>query len=342
MKLTNPFKLIITIFITELAGGIGSLFTFSIPTWYATLAKPALNPPNWVFAPVWTTLFLLMGLAAFLIWKEGLDKKEVKIALAVFLGQLILNSLWSFIFFGWHNPGAAFLELIILWLAILATILTFYKVSRPAAYLLIPYIFWVTFAGYLNFSIWRLAVADVTPTPNIACTMKAKICPDGSAVGRGGLNCEFAPCPANPSPADNYLWKTITDQGSGQSYQYPETLLTKYLHPLTWPPQIQVIADKPFTCLETGSEIMAGGKTAKRLVDNRTYCVTSAAEGAAGSTYTDYAYAFPKKGMTMIFTFTIQTVQCANYDEPQKTACENERQSFDLDSVIDRMANTIE
>ena len=205
MKLSNLFKLIIAILVAESAGVIGSIFTVSaIPTWYATLAKPALNPPNWVFAPVWNTLFVLMGLAAFLVWKKGLDKKEVKVALIIFLGQLILNSLWSIIFFGWHNPGAAFLEIIILWLAILATIITFYKVSRAAAYLLIPYILWVSFAGYLNFSLWRLAtntvvtpavIPTVVPTTNIACTMEAKICPDGSAVGRSGPNCEFAPCP---------------------------------------------------------------------------------------------------------------------------------------------------
>jgi tryptophan-rich sensory protein len=157
MKISNPLKLVIAIVVSEAAGGLGSIFTSSaIPTWYATLSRPALNPPNWVFAPVWTTLFVLMGIAAFLIWKQGTDKPKVREALKIFLGQLILNVLWSFIFFGLHNPGLAFLEIIFLWLAILATILSFSKISKTAAYLLIPYIAWVSFASYLNLAIWRL------------------------------------------------------------------------------------------------------------------------------------------------------------------------------------------
>ncbi|HZJ41007.1 MAG TPA: TspO/MBR family protein [Candidatus Saccharimonadales bacterium] len=157
MKISNPAKLIIAILVSEAAGGIGAIFTTAaIPTWYATLSKPALNPPNWVFAPVWTSLFILMGIAAFLIWKQGTDNPKVIEALKIFLSQLTLNALWSFIFFGLHNPGLAFLEIIFLWLAILATILSFYKISRAAAYLLIPYILWVSFAAYLNFAIWWL------------------------------------------------------------------------------------------------------------------------------------------------------------------------------------------
>lgn len=157
MKISNPLKLVIAILVSLAAGGLGSIFTSSaIPTWYATLSKPALNPPNWIFAPVWTTLFVLMGIAAFLIWKQGADKPKVREALKIFLGQLILNALWSFIFFGLHEPGWAFIEIILLWLAILATILSFYRLSKAAAYLLIPYILWVSFAAYLNLAIWRL------------------------------------------------------------------------------------------------------------------------------------------------------------------------------------------
>lgn len=157
MKLNNFSKLVIAIVISELAGIIGSVFTTpSIPTWYAGLAKPALNPPAWVFGPVWTTLYFLMGIAAFLVWKKGLERKDVKIALSLFGGQLVLNTLWSIIFFGLHNPFWAFIEIIVLWLAILWTILAFYKISRPAACLLLPYILWVSFAGYLNYSIWVL------------------------------------------------------------------------------------------------------------------------------------------------------------------------------------------
>jgi len=157
MKINNTFKLIIAIVVSELAGIIGSVFTTSsIAGWYAGIVKPALNPPAWVFGPVWTTLFALMGIAAFLIWKKGLDRRDVKIALGIFIGQLVLNTLWSIIFFGLHSPGSALIEIIFLWLAILATIVAFYKISKPAAWFLVPYIAWVSFAGYLNYAIWAL------------------------------------------------------------------------------------------------------------------------------------------------------------------------------------------
>lgn len=154
---SNIFKLAITVFVSELAGIIGSVFTTpSITGWYAGIVKPAINPPAWVFGPVWTTLFALMGIAAFLIWKKGLGRRDVKIALYIFGGQLILNTLWSIIFFGLHNPGAALIEIIFLWVVILVTIIAFFKISKAAAWLLIPYILWVSFAGYLNFTIWML------------------------------------------------------------------------------------------------------------------------------------------------------------------------------------------
>jgi len=158
MTTNNLLKLIIAITVSELAGIVGSLFTApSVPTWYQGLAKPAFTPPGWVFAPVWTTLFALMGIAAYLVWRKGLERREVKIALAIFIFQLVLNTLWSFIFFGLHNPGLAIIEIIILWLAILTAIIYFAKISRPAAWLLVPYILWVSFAGFLNYSIWQLS-----------------------------------------------------------------------------------------------------------------------------------------------------------------------------------------
>ncbi len=153
----NSYKLIIAIIGSELAGIIGSVFTTpSITGWYQTLNKPEIAPPNWVFGPVWTTLFALMGIAAFLVWKRGWDRREVKIALSIFIGQLVLNTLWSIIFFALRSPGAALVELIFLWLAILATMIAFGKISRAAAWLLLPYIMWVSFAGYLNYLIWSL------------------------------------------------------------------------------------------------------------------------------------------------------------------------------------------
>lgn len=166
----NLIKAIAAIIICELAGALGSIFTApSIAGWYVHLAKPQFAPPNWVFAPVWTTLFALMGIAAFLIWNKRLGRKDVKIALVIFIAQLALNVLWSFIFFGLHSPGGAFIEIIFLWLAIFATIIAFAKISPPsssmrtseghgklAAWLLAPYILWVTFAAYLNWSIYIL------------------------------------------------------------------------------------------------------------------------------------------------------------------------------------------
>lgn len=153
----NFLKLILCIALAQAAGLIGTIFTMpAIGTWYATLARPELAPPNWIFAPVWTTLYLLMGIAAFLVWQKGLDRKEVKVALAIFGVQLVLNTLWSIIFFGLQSPGWAFVEIVFLWTAIVATIIAFAKVSKPAAWLLAPYILWVSFAGYLNFMIFWL------------------------------------------------------------------------------------------------------------------------------------------------------------------------------------------
>jgi tryptophan-rich sensory protein len=153
----NFFKLTISVFIAEMAGVIGSIFTSSaINGWYANVIKPELSPPNWVFGPVWTTLFALMGIALFLVWKKGLNKKSVRVAIWIFAVQLVLNILWSLIFFGLRSPRGAFVEIIILWLGILATIVFFARVSKPAALLLAPYILWVSFASCLNFAIWTL------------------------------------------------------------------------------------------------------------------------------------------------------------------------------------------
>lgn len=158
MKINNTFKLIIAIAVCEAAGIIGSIFTTPAiqSGWYAGIAKPALNPPAWVFGPIWTTLYALMGISAFLIWQKGLDRRDVKIALGIFIGQLALNALWSIIFFGLQSPGGALIEIAFLWLAIFAAVIAFAKISRLAAWLLAPYILWVSFAVYLNYAIWAL------------------------------------------------------------------------------------------------------------------------------------------------------------------------------------------
>ncbi|MFA7394999.1 MAG: TspO/MBR family protein [Candidatus Paceibacterota bacterium] len=198
----NFFKLVVAIAVPLLAGFLGSIFTTpQIETWYATLVRPDLAPPNWIFGPVWTTLFVLMGIALFLVWKKRSQILENvgmlwwwKLALVLFFVQLVLNILWSLIFFAAQNPAGAFVELIILWLAIAATIFVFAKVSRPAAWLLVPYILWVSFAGYLNFMFWQLN-SPINSGEEIVCTMDAKQCPDGSFVGRIPPDCDFAPCP---------------------------------------------------------------------------------------------------------------------------------------------------
>ena len=143
----------------QMAGVIGSIFTTpAIPTWYANINKPSFRPPNWVFAPVWTILFLLMGIALFLILRKGLKNKNVKIAFFFFIFHLVLNTLWSILFFALESPFAAFIEIIFLWASILVSIILFLPISRIAGYLLIPYLLWVSFASILNFSIWRLNV----------------------------------------------------------------------------------------------------------------------------------------------------------------------------------------
>lgn len=123
--------------------------------WYAALHKPAWNPPNWIFGPVWTALYTMMGVAAWLVWRRGGWGAQA-MPLALFLVQLVLNAAWSWLFFGLHRPGLAFAEIVLLWLAILATALAFRPVSAAAFWLLVPYLAWVTFAAVLNFTLWRL------------------------------------------------------------------------------------------------------------------------------------------------------------------------------------------
>lgn len=157
MKKIDLLKVAGFVLLCQLAGVIGTFFTFSaIPEWYAYLNKPSFSPPNYLFGPVWTTLYTLMGISAYLVYKKGTKKKNTKEALNIFWIQLALNSLWSIIFFGMKNPTLAFIEIIIMWIAILITIIKFYPISKTSAYCLVPYIIWVSFALVLNFSIVTL------------------------------------------------------------------------------------------------------------------------------------------------------------------------------------------
>ena len=138
------------------AAGVGSLYTTpAIPGWYASLEKPAWTPPAWLFGPVWTLLYLSMAVAVWLVWRER-GAAGAGAALALFAVQLALNALWSVVFFGWRRPDLALVEIFFLWAAIFATTLSFRRVSQFAAWLMWPYLLWVTFAGFLNLSIWRL------------------------------------------------------------------------------------------------------------------------------------------------------------------------------------------
>ncbi len=150
----RAFQLVSSIVVCQLAGLIGTLFTVpAIDTWYTGLKKPVFNPPNWLFAPVWIMLYFLIGVSAFLVWREGLSKRETRTAMLLFLVQLVLNAAWTPIFFGLRLPKAAFVLIIAMWLAILATILSFRKISAVAAILMLPYIIWVGFAAVLNAAI---------------------------------------------------------------------------------------------------------------------------------------------------------------------------------------------
>lgn len=152
----KSIQILVAVLICQAAGLIGSFFTISaIESWYDTLIKPSFNPPGWVFGPVWTFLYTLMGIALYLVWAAKKSKIRT-ISLWLFGIQLALNSLWSFLFFGLHSPGLAFAEILVLWAAILATAFYFSKLDRGATYLMIPYLLWVSFAVILNGALFTL------------------------------------------------------------------------------------------------------------------------------------------------------------------------------------------
>ena len=156
MKIIDIFKLAASIALCQLAGFVGSLFTTpAIPTWYQTLNKPFFTPPNWIFSPVWISLYILMGISLFFVWRRS-EHPRFKTALIFFFIQLILNILWSVAFFGLRSPLLGLTDIVLLWIAILFTIMNFFKVSRFAGILLLPYFLWVSFATVLNFSLWIL------------------------------------------------------------------------------------------------------------------------------------------------------------------------------------------
>ena len=147
-------KLFISILICQCAGFVGVLFTRqSIPEWYVYIRKPPFNLPDWIFGPVWTLLYILMGIAVYFVWRKGYYKSGVRAALVIFLIQLGLNSLWSVVFFGGRSIIGGMVVIVLLWLAILWTMHAFFAVSKPACYILTPYILWVSFALVLNLAL---------------------------------------------------------------------------------------------------------------------------------------------------------------------------------------------
>ena len=153
----NWGKLVGWIMLCEAAGIAGSLFTASsIPTWFQTLQKPVFNPPSWLFGPVWVTLYLLMGIAAYRITSLGLKKTGVKRAIGLFLGNLLLNALWSPMFFGARDIALAFIIIAAIWLTLIIVIFRYQELDKPAAYMMLPYLAWVSFATVLNYNFWLL------------------------------------------------------------------------------------------------------------------------------------------------------------------------------------------
>ena len=152
---------VIALGICLLTGYIGSYYTTpEIPTWYASLQKPDLTPPSWVFGPVWTVLYIFMGLSLYWIFQSGLTNQETKLGMILFIFQLVLNVGWSFFFFALHSTFFSFLVIVMLWAVLLCTIVQVFRFSIPAAALLLPYIGWVTFAAYLNYAILILNPAS--------------------------------------------------------------------------------------------------------------------------------------------------------------------------------------
>ena len=157
LKANNTLKLIIAIAIPLIVGGTSGFFTATgVESWYQTIARPTWNPPGWLFGPVWTTLYVMMGISLFLVWKEDTSVELKKIGIALFAVQLVLNFFWSFIFFNQHQIGWALVEIAVMWVFILLTIFAFAQVNKAAAWLLVPYISWVSFATILNYTTWQL------------------------------------------------------------------------------------------------------------------------------------------------------------------------------------------
>ena len=198
------------------------------------------------------------------------------------------------------------------------------------------------FAGYIIYTNWPESPVNQNTNPTstepVVCTMEAKLCTDGSYVGRTGPTCEFAPCPVISSTTS---WKTSTDNKTGVSFKYPENVGTKYISVVDWPPKIQIL-NQAFTCTEGGALGTQVGQVVKKTIGGKEFCVTTEAEGAAGSTYLQYSFTSGFSNKTVVATFALREVQCANYDDPKKTECMVERSAFNIDVLLAEMVNTVQ
>lgn len=190
----------------------------------------------------------------------------------------------------------------------------------------------VVAAGIILWSV-RAHAPVISDSDPVACTQEAKLCPDGSYVGRSGPSCAFAPCP-ELSDAE-----FATQTQSGISFSYPKETGFTYVHFMDWPPQVAV-SDGVYSCPLSGilPPGLPVGTTEERTIEGTTYCVTTLGEGAAGSTYTTHTYAFARNEQTVTFSFSIREPQCLNYDEPNQATCKAEQEIFDTDTLVAQMA----
>lgn len=187
-----------------------------------------------------------------------------------------------------------------------------------------------------SFSAMRATLPSGFPQgDHLVCTMEAKQCPDGSYVSRTGPRCDFAVCPKTPVPD---TWKIATTS-AGIVFQYPPLLPTTYIHAVDWPPTVAVVSG-PFSCTQTSEANTLPQTVEQKTINGRVYCVMSGTQGAAGSRYTSYQYKTVLGDRVVRFSFSIRAPQCGNYEDPQKTACENEEGTFSIDDVVGRIIET--
>lgn len=204
----------------------------------------------------------------------------------------------------------------------------------------------VVSAGIVAFQRLRQSPAPIVVPSGVACTMDAKLCPDGTSVGRIAPTCEFAPCPSSPAspPAEapnvspSEPWKSVHDEKQGIDFEYPETLKTRFISPQAWPPTVTVSAGT----LDCPTAVNPGQNVERKTVRGQSYCRLTTSEGAAGSVFESYQYQSQRGTNLVTVAFTLRFVQCGNYDETERVACEQERQTFDVDAMADGIAMSVQ